>query len=191
MTIVNAKTYYKGNEDENKTINIEKESGKGLGKMNEATNNMRIITIKSESEAFIVRLASKLLVGYGRWTVTWGKNSLKVEVPQEHMECLAKYMTKPVMEHGIELHAANRLSKKVNFWELWTNDFRFRDMLASEELYEKTRAGIFEQLICADVYLISVWIKSNSAMEKVITDVEDMMQSEGGLQQTMVKNGWI
>lgn len=154
-------------------------------------NNKRVITIKSDNPESTVRIASKLLLGKGKWEVLWGESLIKVTVCEEELPLLAKALTTPVIQYGIETCGNIHYAGKGELWEIWKQESRFTDMLMTDELHQSVRTSLLEQLECSDLFLLTVWVKSCDYFTGVVQSVEEEMKEEGRMARKMKNNGWI
>lgn len=156
--------------------------------MNE--NNKRVITIKSENPEWTVRIASKLLLGKGKWEVLWGERLIKVTVGEDQLPQLAKALTTPVIQHGIEACGDVYYAGNSDLWEIWKKETRFTDLLLTEELYQQVREDLLEQLECSDMFLVTTWARGCERFDSVIQSVQEEMQEEGRMATTLQNSGW-
>ena len=136
-------------------------------------NNKRVITIKSDSPESTVRIASKLLLGKGKWEVLWGDRLIKVTVGEEQLPQLAKALTTPVIQYGIETCGNIHYAENGKLWEIWKQESRFTDMLMTDELHQAVRVDLLEQFQCSDLFLLNVWVKGCEHFTGVVQSVEE------------------
>lgn len=157
--------------------------------MNE--ENQRVITIKSDAPESTVRIASKLLLGKGKWEVLWGERLIKVTVAEGMLPQLAKALTTPVIQYGIETCGNIHYAGHDTLWGVWKEERRFTDMLMTDELHQVVRADLLEQLQCSDVFLLTAWVKGCEHFSNVVQSVEKEMREEGRMAEKMKNNGWV
>lgn len=163
----------------------------GMITMTMNADNKRVITIKSDNPESTVRIASKLLLGKGKWEVLWGEHLIKVTVSDEQLPSLAKALTKPVIQYGIEACGNILYGGNDELWGIWKEESRFTDMLMTEELHEIVRNELLEQLQCSDVFMLTIWVKASGHFMEAVESVSEEMKAEGRMAEKLKKNGWV
>lgn len=171
--------------------NTKRKKREGLIKMTMNENNQRVITINSNSPEWTVRMASKLLLGKGKWEVLWGATSIKITVPEENLGKLAKAMTSLVIQHGIEICGDRFYADRTNLWSTWKTDARFTGMLMSEDVFTAVQKEVHEQLLCSDFFLVTVWVKSVDRFNDLVKTVEEELKQEGEMARKLQEYGCI
>lgn len=155
-------------------------------------NNQRVITIKSNNPDWTVRVASKLLLGKGKWEVCWTKNSIQVMIANEQLSHLAKVLTAPIIRHGIETCGDSFYMNKPSLWEVWKQDSRFIDMLMTDELLHHVQADLFIELIKSNELNVCEWVKEDQLFTLAIQAVVGKeLEQEGKVAEKLQNCGWL
>lgn len=159
--------------------------------MYENAKQHKIIKITSENPEVTVLLASKLLLGKGTWEVSWSKEVIFVMVADADIPRLARYMTSPLARYGIQVCGDSVYGETSSLWDIWKQDARFTEMLATHDLLEPLQEDLLAHLVNSDELDICRWVNENPRFSAVLDGIKQALNEEGKVAEKLQECGWI
>lgn len=158
--------------------------------MRENGSNPRTITIQNLSPEGACRLASKLLVGMGRWEVLWSRNEVRVTLKEEYVEDMVKDSVSILSKLALEKAGDDYYQNTTNLWNEWKHDFRFTEMILDEACKEVLFADLMEHFKVNNTLDVETWARNSTHLQTELTDIHPDLQTEGNIAIKLESFGW-
>ncbi|WP_442638149.1 hypothetical protein [Rossellomorea marisflavi] len=158
--------------------------------MRENGNNPRTLTIHNLSSEGACRLASKLLVGMGRWEVLWSRNEVRVTLREEYVEDMVKDSVSILSKIAFEKAGDEFYQSTPTLWNEWKQDFRFTDMILDEACKTVLSADLMEHFKMNNALDVETWARNSAHLRNELTDIHPDLQTEGNIATKLESFGW-
>lgn len=159
--------------------------------MQETGTNQRMITIQSLNPEWTCRLASRLLVGKGKWDIHWSELEVRIYLQDSHLPQLVKDVLIPILKLGIETTGQSRYGTGNSLWNVWKDDFRFTEMLMSEEFIAQMDEEITAYFKSENVMDVEQWAKGQKQFNQTLSSIEQDLIQEGHVAKKLEACGWV
>lgn len=159
--------------------------------MQENGTNQRMITIQSLNPEWTCRLASKLLVGKGRWDLHWSENEVRIYLQDNHLPELMKDILIPILKLGIETTGETFYGTSDSLWHVWKEDFRFTDILLTEDFIANMNQVMTNYFETESYMNVEEWAKAQNQFNQALSSIEQDLIREGQVAKKLEACGWV